>query len=81
MSDAVELKKLVKQLQTTSTNEVCAPERKYPAYLRQVRAFADCFLLLQDITNILRTLKKDFKVNEAILRVRRRPPCAFFSPG
>ncbi|KAJ7896397.1 transcription factor S-II, central domain-containing protein [Mycena olivaceomarginata] len=42
MSDAVELKKLVKQLQTTSTNE--------------------------DITTILRTLKKDFKVNEAILR-------------
>ncbi|KAF8198324.1 transcription factor S-II, central domain-containing protein [Mycena galopus ATCC 62051] len=42
MSDAVELKKLVKQLQTTSNNE--------------------------DITSILRTLKKDFKVNEGILR-------------
>jgi len=42
MSDAVELKKLVKQLQTASNNE--------------------------DITSILRTLKKDFKVNEAILR-------------
>ncbi|KAJ7485109.1 transcription factor S-II, central domain-containing protein [Mycena galericulata] len=42
MSDAVELKKLVKQLQSASTNE--------------------------DITTILRTLKKDFRVNEAILR-------------
>ncbi|KAJ7235082.1 transcription elongation factor [Mycena haematopus] len=42
MSEAVELKKLVKQLQTTSNNE--------------------------DITAILRTLRKDFKVNEAILR-------------
>jgi len=42
MSDAVELKKLVKQLQTASNNE--------------------------DITTILRTLKKDYKVNEAILR-------------
>ncbi|KAJ7186980.1 transcription elongation factor [Mycena filopes] len=41
-SDAAELKKLVKQLQTTPNNE--------------------------DITAILRTLKKDFKVNEAILR-------------
>ncbi|KAF7328817.1 hypothetical protein MVEN_02510600 [Mycena venus] len=42
MSDAVELKKLVKQLQSATNNE--------------------------DITSILRTLKKDFKVNEAILR-------------
>ncbi|KAJ7472013.1 transcription elongation factor [Mycena latifolia] len=42
MSDAVELKKLVKQLQSASNNE--------------------------DITSILRTLKKDFRVNEAILR-------------
>jgi len=42
MSDAVELKKLVKQLQTASNNE--------------------------DIASILRTLKKDYKVNEAILR-------------
>ncbi|KAJ6552097.1 transcription elongation factor S-II [Mycena vulgaris] len=42
MSDAVELKKLVKQLQTASNNE--------------------------DVVTILRTLKKDFRVNEAILR-------------
>jgi len=42
MSDAVELKKLVKQLQNASSQE--------------------------DITTILRTLKKDFRVNEAILR-------------
>jgi len=42
MSDAVELKKLVKQLQSASNNE--------------------------DVTTILRTLKKDFRVNEAILR-------------
>ncbi|KAJ6632470.1 transcription elongation factor [Mycena sp. CBHHK59/15] len=42
MSDAVELKKLVKQLQSVSNNE--------------------------DIAAILRTLRKDFKVNEAILR-------------
>ncbi|KAJ7086366.1 transcription factor S-II, central domain-containing protein [Mycena belliarum] len=42
MSNAVELKKLVKQLQSAGNNE--------------------------DITSILRTLKKDFRVNEAILR-------------
>ncbi|KAJ7705644.1 transcription elongation factor [Mycena metata] len=42
MSDAAELKKLVKQLQTTTNNE--------------------------DIITILRTLKKDFKISEAILR-------------
>ncbi|KAJ6558242.1 transcription elongation factor [Mycena capillaripes] len=42
MSEAAELKKLVKQLQTASNSE--------------------------DITTILRTLKKDYKVNEAILR-------------
>ncbi|KAF7361469.1 Transcription elongation factor S-II [Mycena sanguinolenta] len=42
MSEALELKKLVKQLQSTSNNE--------------------------DIVAILGTLKKDFKVNEAILR-------------
>ncbi|KAJ7773623.1 transcription elongation factor [Mycena maculata] len=42
MSDAVELKKLVKQLQSASSNE--------------------------DIVSILRTLKKDYRVNEAILR-------------
>ncbi|KAJ7226894.1 transcription factor S-II, central domain-containing protein [Mycena pura] len=41
-SDAVELKKLVKQLQSASTNE--------------------------DIVSILRILKKDFRVNEAVLR-------------
>ncbi|KAJ7641583.1 transcription factor S-II, central domain-containing protein [Roridomyces roridus] len=41
-TDAVELKKLVKQLQTASSH--------------------------QDITSILRTLKKDYRVNEAILR-------------
>ncbi|KAJ6510656.1 transcription factor S-II, central domain-containing protein [Mycena sanguinolenta] len=42
MSEALELKKLVKQLQSTSNNE--------------------------DIIAILHTLKKEFKVNEAILR-------------
>jgi len=42
MPDAAELKKLVKQLQTTSTD--------------------------QDILAILKTLKSDFQVNEAILR-------------
>ncbi|KAF7986887.1 hypothetical protein HWV62_12642 [Athelia sp. TMB] len=42
MPDAAELKKLVKQLQTTSTD--------------------------QDILTILKTLKTDFQVNEAILR-------------
>ncbi|KAJ7237276.1 hypothetical protein B0H12DRAFT_1026347, partial [Mycena haematopus] len=42
MSEAMELQKLVKQLQTTSNNE--------------------------DVIAILRTLRKDFKVNEAILR-------------
>ncbi|KAJ7640361.1 transcription factor S-II, central domain-containing protein [Mycena polygramma] len=45
MSDAVELKKLVKQLQSASAASN-----------------------IQDITSLLRTLKKDFKVNEAILR-------------
>ncbi|KIM87889.1 hypothetical protein PILCRDRAFT_814586 [Piloderma croceum F 1598] len=42
MSDAVELKKLVKQLQSTSTDE--------------------------EAVSILQTLKKDYQVNEAILR-------------
>jgi transcription elongation factor S-II len=42
MSDAAELKKLVKQLQSTSTNE--------------------------DIIVILKTLKADYQINEAILR-------------
>ena len=60
-SDAVELKKLVKQLQSASTNEV-----RVIALCRPLRTHFPPF---QDIVSILRILKKDFRVNEAVLRV------------
>jgi hypothetical protein len=65
MSDAVELKKLVKQLQTASNNEVRVISTKSLCQVRSVLIS----VFFQDITTILRTLKKDYKVNEAILRV------------
>lgn len=66
MSDATELKRLVKQLQSTPTDEVCILTLSlYDFYVHPpISDFA-----YQDILNILGILKKDFQINEAILRV------------
>jgi len=59
MSDALQLKKHVKQLQNASTNEVCPsdPSVACPTHSSQERVA------------ILKLLKKDFQVNESLLRV------------
>lgn len=67
MSDATELKKLVKQLQSSTTEEVCILTLSpYDLYVAP-SSISD--FDYQDILGFLNTLKKDFQINEAILRV------------
>jgi hypothetical protein len=66
MSDAAELKKLVKQLQSTSTDEVCVISYGISVALLSI---SDPPVFVQETVSILQTLKKDYQVNEAILRV------------
>jgi len=67
MSEVVELKKLVKDLQSATTVQVC---QFYPL---NVFPFIFIFELIdplrQERVSILQLLKKNFQVNEAILRV------------
>jgi hypothetical protein len=77
-SDAAELRKLVKELQNASTDEVSTRISIIsPSFLFGVeRKLADCISLVQDIKGILDILKRDFRVTEPILRVGdclRRP--------
>ena len=71
MSDIVELKRLVKQLQSPSTAQVRAN-----VHLCRVHVFsllANAFP--QELLGILTLLKKNWEVNETILRVGvARPP-------
>lgn len=63
MSDVAELKHLVKSLQQASSDKV----RSY----RFVRFDPSADYSLQEIVDILQVLKKEAKITEAVLRVRR----------
>jgi hypothetical protein len=63
MTDPAELKKLVKQLQSAPSDEVI------DFFYSVLFTFTHFLLLLQEIIDVLRILKKDFEVNEAVLRV------------
>jgi hypothetical protein len=67
MTESVELKKLVKQLQSAATDEVNGVFSlvAFPLYCQ-----AHSLRFFQETADILRILKREFQVNEAVLRVR-----------
>lgn len=70
MSDVAELKKLVKDLQNTTINVVCTTSQGHCVHFVRTNAVPFHF---QERVSILQILKKNFQVNEAILRVSIRP--------